>query len=726
VKFLRLGRIKKLNFLSQIKQQLNENGIELTNFDQYDLNTIAAIVKTFLRDLQDSVIPEEMYERLIDSIQSSTSSELKSLLKTQLHPLHYSCLSFIMKHLIKVWDYQFKVRGCHYLPDKLFHIFRSILMRPPWEKIYQIVFNIDKQALVIQRLILECDWGIELPEYKIRPKRPISESLDHSTNFVQENLFSKSASKSFVSSRNSPSKSDGNDNNTKEIIGASLSDVAWFWGSITRDDTILILKNCLDGSFLVRHSTEKNLSSPYTLCVMKGTLVKSIKIFRQDLGGSNYLYDIEKPCRFESLQALINYYSKVSLKEYNHNLDIVLSYGVSKYKFGKTTEWTLSKLYSSFRDAFQQHEKCTKKFEGLEADISNIREDLNQKRMASEAFDKIILMYEDQIKQLDKTLTDNLLKKTNALSSTRLLVSQIMPTNFAIQNKSLNYDVKEEEVSQIEKVISENKLKIKGRIRDLIGKKEELISDIDYLKKVVSQLQEELDLMRPELIEMRKKRENYHMWLIQRGENDDKIQNVMKSSEISLEDDLDKIPNNLNSNTLHSNSLNWYSAECDRNKAIEILESKKDGTYLVRLSMQPSFKYVLSVVVQNSIKHLPIEENQSGCFLKSSQKRLAHRIGATSSNNNSRSTSPSNSSTNSTDNLLKTSESMSSIYSINSMSGAKSDDSILNKSNASSQESILKFKTLAELIVYYSENNLKADNIYLETKLVNPAFFERI
>ena len=37
--------------------------------------------------------------------------------------------------------------------------------------------------------------------------------------------------------------------------------------------------------------------------------------------------------------------------------------------------------------------------------------------------------------------------------------------------------------------------------------------------------------MRPEIIELRKKRENYHMWLVQRGENDDNIQNALKSNE---------------------------------------------------------------------------------------------------------------------------------------------------------------------------------------------------
>lgn len=51
--------------IDQIKQQLNENGIELTIFDRYDLNTICAIVKAFLRDLQNSVISEEIYNKLV-------------------------------------------------------------------------------------------------------------------------------------------------------------------------------------------------------------------------------------------------------------------------------------------------------------------------------------------------------------------------------------------------------------------------------------------------------------------------------------------------------------------------------------------------------------------------------------------------------------------------------------------------------------------------------------
>jgi len=135
---------------------------------------------------------------------------------------------------------------------------------------------------------------------------------------------------------------------------------------------------------------------------MKGTFVKSIKIFRQhiDDNQATAYFDIEKPCRFESVQSLIDYYSRVSLKEYNHNLDLRLTYGVSKFKFGRASEWRIDKLYSSFKEALDKYEMLTKNCDNLELDLSIIREDIAQKRTACEAFDKVYLI--DYLKKLAK------------------------------------------------------------------------------------------------------------------------------------------------------------------------------------------------------------------------------------------------------------------------------------------------------------------------------------
>lgn len=196
--------------------------------------------------------------------------------------------------------------------------------------------------------MLECNWGdeVELPEYKIRPKRPMNPSLSLDTAHSNDVMIDSDTSKRLnnlvrhvsgsVTCQNLRSISNSASSSSISNANESLHDSQWYWSDLSRDDTILVLKNCPDGSFLVRNSSDRAQSAPYTLCVMKGTFVKSIKIFKQEQQNAGvYFYDIEKPCRFESVQALIAYYSRVSLKEYNHNLDLVLTYGVSKYKFGK-------------------------------------------------------------------------------------------------------------------------------------------------------------------------------------------------------------------------------------------------------------------------------------------------------------------------------------------------------------------------------------------------------
>lgn len=185
----------------------------------------------------------------------------------------------------------------------------------------------------------------------------------------------------------------------------------------------------------------------------------------------------------------------------------------------------------------------TKKYDGLESEIGYVREDIGQKKTACEAFDKIVAMYQSQIEQVDKILNEILLKKNQTISSTRMLAASIMPMfaprspspNPSGSNKSSsNTDPSSDDVEQTQRLMNSNRDKLNQRVLDLQKKREEVRTEIDYLSKILSQLQEELDMLRPELIELRKKRENYHMWLLQRGENDDKIQARLKGKFSSL------------------------------------------------------------------------------------------------------------------------------------------------------------------------------------------------
>ena len=265
--------------------------------------------------------------------------------------------------------------------------------------------------------MLESNWGVEIPEFKKnKPNQAQQQSQNSNILNSKLSLPHKLVNKLIPAKRNL-SQGDRNGMENQE----------WYWADIvTRDNTALLLKNCPDGSFIVRNSTDKNANTPYTLCVIKGSFVKSVKIFKETQGEQS-LFDIEKPCRFESVQALVEYYSRVSLKEYNQNLDFKLTFGLSKFKFGRTSEWSIDKLYASYRDAIEKLESLTKNVESLEADIMSIREDLNSKRVACEAFDKVIKMYENQLEHSNNLLTDLLLKKTNAISATNMLVSQFLP-----------------------------------------------------------------------------------------------------------------------------------------------------------------------------------------------------------------------------------------------------------------------------------------------------------
>lgn len=70
-----------------------------------DIHTVASLLKKFLKDLPDALIPEHMYEhfqncaRIPDpEIQLNTLKELVMQLPTA----HYHTLRFLMKHLAKI------------------------------------------------------------------------------------------------------------------------------------------------------------------------------------------------------------------------------------------------------------------------------------------------------------------------------------------------------------------------------------------------------------------------------------------------------------------------------------------------------------------------------------------------------------------------------------------------------------------------------------------------
>lgn len=182
----------------------------------------------------------------------------------------------------------------------------------------------------------------------------------------------------------------------------------------------------------------------------------------------------------------------------------------------------------------------------------------------------------------------------------------------------------------------------------------------------------------------------------------------------------------------HLNSLNWYLPDCDREKAIELLKQRENGTYLVRPNLKQNSKYILSLVYENQVKHILIDENSSGCFIKpSSQRRLQslnqHRLDddrASIASSTTRARSPSISAypldLNSSYSTLNSTMSVGSISEYNDAADVVSSSSSSTSSSTKSKEPT-KFRTLTELVSYYAKNHIVVDNLELNTNLQNPA-----
>ena len=89
------------------------------------------------------------------------------------------------------------------------------------------------------------------------------------------------------------------------------------------------LKDTPDGTFLLQNSQK---TGDYTLTVRKGGQNKLIRIIC-----INGKYGFSEPTQFNSVPELIEYYSKVSLSQYDARLDVKLEFPVSKFAMVHTT-----------------------------------------------------------------------------------------------------------------------------------------------------------------------------------------------------------------------------------------------------------------------------------------------------------------------------------------------------------------------------------------------------